>query len=131
MSTNWCRILPDSFQAPLTVSQEISHFLVLQYHSHSHGNPLSWISVRRLSLSRLYSRGDSTHPSGLALADIVRVSAGILVMFLVSSLDEASCEWWIGCCLTAAFVVASSAYQMRPLCQGKLPSLGCTSVTKF
>jgi hypothetical protein len=45
----------------------------------------------------MYSTCDSTHPSGLTLADIVRVSAGILVMFLVSSLDEASCEWWIGC----------------------------------
>jgi len=44
----------------------------------------------------MYSTCDSTHPSGLTLADIVRVSAGILVMFLVSSLDEASCEWWIG-----------------------------------
>jgi hypothetical protein len=34
----------------------------------------------------------STHPYGLTLADIIRVSAGILVMFLVSSLDEASCD---------------------------------------
>lgn len=45
----------------------------------------------------MYSTCDSTHPFGLTLADIVRVSAGILVMFLVSSSDEASCECWIGC----------------------------------
>lgn len=37
----------------------------------------------RLSLIRLYSRGDSEHPSGVTLADIVRVSAGILIMFTV------------------------------------------------
>lgn len=45
----------------------------------------------------MYSTCDSMHPSGFTLADIVRVSAGILVMFFVSSLDEAICEWWLGC----------------------------------
>jgi len=55
--------------------------------------------VRRLFLIRTYSTSDSMHPSGFTLADIVRVSAGILVIFFVSSLDEVSCEWWIGCVL--------------------------------
>jgi hypothetical protein len=70
----------------------------------------------------MYSTCDSTHPYGLTLANIVRVSAAILVMFLVSSLDEASCEWWIGywpyCIVCCSFNCGSDASSMS----GKAPN---------